>query len=180
MNGYIHDQRHRCSLEVRPDAALDATLRSLARDLEARGLLRPGATTAARFHPHLTLLRASAIPAAVVAHAAATLHAPVSFSCARTFGDGRIVYLAPDDCTTLIAVRGEAMSVLDADTLDPLATSRPWTPHVTLAYVVPEAAREAALELVCAALPVSGAWESVQAWDLDVRPTLLLDHVPIA
>jgi hypothetical protein len=67
---------------------------------------------------------------------------------------------------------------LDPDELDPAVSQRPWTPHVTVAYAVPDAARVRARELVAARLPLVGAWDRAQSWDLDVRPTELVHDVP--
>lgn len=171
---YVHDLRHRFSLELRPDPELDRRLRALALELETRGLIDPGATSAPRFQPHLTLLRAARIEPSVaeaVARALARDGARVTFTSADTFGQGRIVYVVPTEPAPFEEVRSAAVELIDPDELDPLVHSRAWTPHITVAYAVPEASRAAALRHVRDALPVIGMWGSVQTWDLDVRPT---------
>lgn len=180
--GFVHDPRHRYSLELRPSEALDAHLRMIASQLEEAGLLERGASTAARFHPHLTLLRAATAPvraAAEVAQCLADDRALVDLVVAATFGDGRIVHVVPDDRVLLDRARALAIDAVAPDELDPLVLERDWTPHVTLAYAVPEPARADALAHVAAALPVHGRWAHVDAWDLDVRPTRLVERVPV-
>lgn len=178
---HVHDPRHRHSYELRPDHELDASLRTLAADLEGASLLEPGASTAPRFHPHLTFCRAASPDREAVANAAAAIAdagTGVTLDRAGTFGDGRIVWLAPASRAELDAARARVLAILDPAEVDPLATSRPWTPHVTIAYAVPERARSAALAFVEARLPIAGSWRCVQAWDLDVRPTMLLHELP--
>jgi 2'-5' RNA ligase len=183
---FIKDLRHRYSYELRPDAALDAAVRALATELEAAGLLEPGAATAPRFHPHLTCCRAAVLVPDAVDAAARRLArdgTAVVFDELVTFGDGRIACLVPSERAVLDAVRAEVLDRISPDQLDPTATSRPWTPHVTVAYSVPEPSRDEVLAQLEAALPLTGSWERCQAWDLDVRPTRLerdvrcvLDH----
>ncbi|MEO6866891.1 MAG: GNAT family N-acetyltransferase, partial [Gaiellales bacterium] len=96
----VHDLRHAFSVELRPDPTLDASLRELAARLEAAGLLAAGAATAPRFHPHLTLLRASDVSAAALDAVAASVQEQgrvVTFTRAGTFGSGRIIWLAPSE-----------------------------------------------------------------------------------
>jgi 2'-5' RNA ligase len=100
-------------------------------------------------------------------------------AAAGTFGDGRIVHVAPANADELVRLRSDLLALLPGDAIDPLAERRPWNPHVTLAYAVPEPHRAAAFELVAAALPLVGRWAQVQAWDLDVRPTRLVHAAPI-
>jgi 2'-5' RNA ligase len=171
---YIKDLRHRYSYELRPDDALDGAVRALAADLEARGLLEPGASVAPRFQPHLTLCRAAVLVPDAVHAAAAEIGkrgAGIEFDGAVRFGDGRIICLVPTDRAALVATRASTLARFDPTELDPAVHERVWTPHVTVAYAVPEAARADALALVEAALPLRGAWQRAQAWDLDVRPT---------
>lgn len=177
---YIKDPRHRYSYELRPDAGLEAAVRTLATELEAAGLLEPGAATAPRFVPHLTLGRAASLHEGAVDAAGrqvATLGAAIELDRVVTFGDGRIICLVPSDRAVLDHVRAAALERIPPDELDPNVTARPWTPHVTVAYAVPEPARAAALEQVTAALPLAGSWARCQAWDLDVRPTRLARDV---
>ena len=179
---HVHDLRHRYSVELRPDEQLDADLRRVAHELEARGILLEGACTAARFHPHATLLNAGVPGIAAADNAAATLApgaAVVQFDEVGTFGHGRIVYVRPSDASALLTAREAAIAALDPDELDPLVHARPWTAHVTLAYAVPEGSREVALDHVRAALPIVGRWGGVQVWDLDVRPTVLLHRAAL-
>lgn len=182
MTGFVHDPRHRFSYEVRPGADLDATLRALACNLERRGLIEAGASTAARFQPHVTLLRAATAPPAAVEAAAAVVRArpQVVLDRAGSFGNGRIVYLQMRARAQLDAARARAVSIIAPEHLDPLVHARDWTPHVTIAYAVPELAREEALRAVEDALPIRGAWQWVQAWDLDVRPTRLVAQVDVS
>lgn len=180
MPGHVHDPRHRYSYELRPDRDLDARLRSLAAGLERDRLLERGASTAPRFHPHLTFCRAAQLVDAAVHAAATTIAAAgpeLELAAAGTFGDGRIIWLAPSRPEKLVAARATLIEQLDPHTLDPLALSRAWTPHVTVAYAVPAHARARALEQVRAALPVRGRWARAQGWDLDVRPTRLVHDV---
>lgn len=178
---FVHDLRHRFSLELRPDDELDARLRAVAADLEAAGLLLPGATSAPRFHPHLTLLRAADIGAATAQLVATALSTDgdgsVCLDEASTFGGGRIVHVTPTDRVVLERARAVAVAAIAADQLDPLVHEREWTPHVTLAYAVPNPARADALAHVSGVLPIKGRWDSVQVWDLDVRPTQLVRRV---
>ena len=174
---YVHDLRHRYSVELRPSAELDAQLRELARGLEHAGLVPDGASTQPRFHPHLTIGRTASVTRDVVEAVAAainTLGAAIEFTSAATFGHGRIIYvqLASDE----IAHRARATMVehTPEPDLDPLMFERAWIPHVTIAYSVPEATRAAALEHIRAQLPIGGAFATVEAWDLDVRPTVRL------
>ena len=176
---FIRDPRHRYSLELRPGEALDAAVRALARALEAEGLLPAGATDKPRFHPHLTILRASSIDDAVADDVASGLPAPVTFTAAGAFGSGRIVHVTPDDPSPLAGLRATAIAAIGVDVVDPIVHERVWTPHVTVAYEVHDEARAAALERVSAALPITGSWDSVQVWDLDVRPTRLVHCAPV-
>lgn len=175
---YVHDRRHRYSVELRPDHDLDAALRSVAVELEAAGLLLPGASTAPRFHPHLTVTRSAVVDAALVDDVTAALeaehHGPVSFHRADTFGAGRIVFVEPRDDTIARRARALVLDRLDERDVDPLVFQRDWTPHVTLAYAVPEAHRAAVLHLVREHLPIDGRFATIEAWDLDVRPTRLV------
>jgi 2'-5' RNA ligase len=177
---YGHDPRHRFSYELRPDAELDATLRAIASELEARGLILPGASTAPRFHPHLTLARASRASTPALENAGRRVEPDVTFGSAGTFGDGRIIYLEPDRAPAFQNVRAGLVATLAPDELDPLVKDRPWTPHVTVAYAVPKETRTEALEHVRAQLPVRGTWASIETWDLDVRPTRLMHEVRVA
>lgn len=179
MGDFVHDDRHRFSYELRPDAALDAALRDLARSLEAAGMLLPGATSAPRFHPHLTLLRASVAHEAAVAAAARATPLDVTFDAVGTFGGGRIVWVASGDPVRAEAARAAALAMLEPTAVDPLVTGRPWTPHVTLAYAVPQEHQASALARVEARLPLNGRWESAQCWDLDVRPTRLVERAEV-
>lgn len=176
MPDYVHDSRQRHSYELRPHDALDAELRAIASRLEALGLLEPGSSTAPRFHPHLTLLRAAEADPAAVSAAAARVRGrtEVVFSHADTFGSGRIIYLHARPRAQLEEARRAVLDQLSAASVDPLATRRTWTPHVTLAYAVPEPHRARALQEVRAALPLTGQWKHAQCWDLDVRPTRLV------
>lgn len=181
--GFIHDPRHRYSLELRPAEALDAHLRLVATQLEESGLIPVGASTATRFHPHVTLLRSATAPVRAATEVARVLHdagAIVHLTSAATFGDGRIIHVGPADRAPLDAARVAGIELVDPAELDPLVTARPWTPHVTLAYAVPPEARPEALAQVVAALPIHGRWASVEVWDLDVRPTHCVErvHVP--
>lgn len=172
---HVHDVRHAVSVELRPDAALDARLRELAASLESAGLLAPGAATALRFQPHLTLLRARSVPDAALAAAGAAAgeqDLTVRFTDAGTFGDGRIIWLALEDAGALHDLRRALLAHLPHADVDPLVTSRGWTPHLTVAYAVDEPEhRAAALELVRAALPLTGTWRTLETWQLDERPT---------
>jgi len=182
---YVQDPRHAFSYELRPGAALDAQLRTLAADLETAGLLRPGAATAPRFHPHLTLLRADHVAADLVDELAARMsheHAELRLDAADSFGDGRMVWLAPTPAaaTHLAATRAWLIHAIGPGHVDPFALARdPWIPHVTIAYAIDEPHRAAALAHVAATLPHVGAWGSAQAWSLDVRPTELVHAAPI-
>lgn len=174
MPDFVHDERHRFSYELRPDEELDTALRAVAVSLEVGGLLVPGATSAPRFHPHLTLCRAAtANDEALVAVAAATTP-DVSFDAAGVFGEGRIIWVAATDPAPSHVARAAALEHLDPALVDPLVASRAWTPHVTIAYAVPREHQAAAIEAVRAALPITGRWRDVQCWDLDVRPTSLV------
>lgn len=176
LGAYVHDARHRYSVELRPDDALDSAIRGLAVELEAAGCIALGAATAPRFHPHLTLLRCAELPADTCEQVAAVVPSEVTFDEVATFGDGRIVYLACSDDSPARAARAAALDSMDDATVDPLVFEREWTPHVTVAYAALDGKYDAALELVRAALPVCGAWGSVEAWDLDVRPTVLVQR----
>lgn len=181
---YVHDARHRFSYELRPDRELDGRLRAIATALEDVGLILAGASTAPRFQPHLTLGRASVASFDAVRAVADVLAGDtpaVSFDRAGEFGDGRIAYLLPVARAELgvRAAREAVVDRLDRSDVDPLVFTRDWTPHVTVAYAIPEPARPAAHELVRAALPLAGRWASVQVWDLDVRPTHLVHRVQL-
>lgn len=179
---YIHDLRHRYSLELRPSAEFDAALRALALGLEEADLVPAGASTKPRFHPHLTLGRAASTSADLVDRVAAVVStggAAVELASAATFGHGRIIYLELGDASLAFDAREAMVQHVDTADLDPLMTERDWTPHVTIAYSVPEATRAAALQHIQAALPIRGAFASVQAWDLDVRPTQLVHRADI-
>lgn len=182
IGGFVHDPRHAFSYEVRPSPALDGELRAVAHALEAAGLLAPGAATAPRFHPHLTLLRAAVADRAAAHAAAAALTAAgpeAAFTSVGVFGSGRIVYVQPRDRESLDAARAQLLSLIDDDLLDPLALDRELTPHVTLAYAVPEPHRAAARAQVEAALPLTGSWGTLEVWSLDERPTRLVAQVPL-
>lgn len=171
---YIKDLRHRYSYELRPDGDLDAAVRAIAADLEARGLLDRGASTAPRFQPHLTWCRAAVLaPEAILAAArrVAELDASARLTAVTTFGSGRIICLLPELLEPLQQSRAAVIGHIEPGALDPAVHLRPWTPHVTVAYSVPDAARDAALDAVRHSLPLEGRWERAQAWDLDVRPT---------
>jgi 2'-5' RNA ligase len=177
---YIKDVRHRFSYELRPQAELDAVIRDIATWLEHDGLLEPGASTAPRFQPHLTFCRAARfVPAAL--HAAAEVigrDPEVTFDGVVTFGDGRIVCLVPGERDLLDEARAALLAHLDPDELDPAVHERPWNPHITIAYAVPEHARDAAPGVVAHHLRIAGSWDRAQSWDLDVRPTALVGDVP--
>lgn len=183
MGEFVHDERHRFSYELRPDAALDRRLRELAAELEGDGLLPHGAATAPRFHPHLTFVRADhAAPALVDDVAARIAKAPdVVLDTVGSFGGGRIAWLAPSQDRLLRATRVHVVAALGGEPhVDPLALRRdPWTPHVTLAYAIDEPHRDAVHERLTAALPLVGRWQLAQAWDLDVRPTRLVHETAI-
>ena len=67
---------------------------------------------------------------------------------------------------------GTLLAHLPHADVDPLVISRGWTPHLTVAYAVDEPEhRAAALELVRAALPLTGTWRTLETWQLDERPT---------
>ncbi|MBC7460166.1 MAG: 2'-5' RNA ligase family protein [Thermoleophilia bacterium] len=181
-SGFVRDPRHAFSYEVRPSPALDAELRAIAHRLDADGLLRPGASTAPRFHPHLTFLRAAVAVDAAARAAAQALTArgiDVAFTSVDVFGAGRIVYVQPFDRAPLDAARAQLLSHIDDAELDPLALDRELTPHVTLAYAVPEDHRAAARAQVEAALPIEGMWGALEVWSLDERPTRRVARVPL-
>ncbi len=174
MGEFVDDPRHRFSYELRPDQLLDAAIRGLAAALERDGLLPAGASTAPRFQPHLTLARASRADRAAVDAIAATIESSALFELDRagSFGDGRIAWLAPAPDSRLRVVRAILVEQLGVDQVDPLALARdPWIPHVTIAYSIDEQHRAEAARRVAEALPLAGAWRSVECWDLDVRPT---------
>jgi 2'-5' RNA ligase len=177
VGDFVHDPRHRYSWELRPDEELDRSLRSCAAALEAAGLLPSGASTAARFHPHLTLLRADRADPALLEQVAARIgHAPdLHLDVVGAFGGGRIAWLAPGDARLLAATRAWLIDALGESSVDPLALARsPWTPHVTLAYAVDEPHRDEVQAQLHAAAPLRGHWDVAQCWDLDVRPTRLV------
>ena len=179
---YVHDLRHGCSLELRPDAQLDLAVRALARALEQAQLIEPGASTAPRFHPHLTLARATTVGQdAIAAVVGALATGPrVTLDLAETFGNGRIIYLASSEADPMLRARIAALDHLGPSEIDPLVRTRGWTPHLTVAYAVPEHARDAAIALVRDALPLRGAWASVEAWALDERPTRRIHRARLA
>ncbi len=182
MGEFVHDERHRFSYELRPDADLDRRLRQMAADLEADGLLPAGAATAPRFHPHLTFLRADHASADLVDEIAMRIARDpvITLDTADSFGSGRIAWLAPTETRLLRATRVHVVDMLGSDHVDPLALRRdPWTPHVTVAYAVDEPHRSAVHDRLTAALPLTGRWTVAQAWDLDVRPTHLVHDAPI-
>lgn len=180
--GYVHDPRHAFSYELRPTGELEWELRAVAHQLEAAGLIAPGASTALRFHPHLTLLRAAVADEAAAHAAAAALLASgvsVTFERADVFGAGRIVFVHPSPRAPIDAARARLLELLDEADIDPRALDRELTPHVTLAYAVPEPHRAAALGHVTAALPLAGAWGTLEVWSLDERPTRLVHSVTL-
>ncbi len=182
MGEFVHDERHRFSYELRPDATLDRRLRDLAADLEADGLLPVGAATAPRFHPHITFVRADHAEAGVVEEIAARIgkDPALVLDTVGTFGGGRIAWLAPSQDRLLRVTRAHVVDALGEVHVDPLALRRdPWIPHVTLAYSVDEPHREALHARLVDALPIRGRWVVAQAWDLDVRPTRLVHEVAI-
>lgn len=180
---YVHDLRHRYSMELRPDVTLDARMRVIATELEAAHLLAAGASTAPRFHPHLTLSRSATVTDKLVEQVATTAvrfdDGAVTFDRAGTFGDGRIIFLEPADDSIARATRAAIVAHLAATDIDPLVFTRDWTPHVTVAYAVPEPARVDALAHVRACLPLTGRFATIEAWDLDVRPTRLIQRADI-
>lgn len=184
MGEFVHDARHRYSYELRPEPTLDARLRELAAELEADGLLAPGAATAPRFHPHLTFVRADHASTALIDEIAARLaHDPeAALDLVGTFGGGRIAWLAPSQDLLLRATRVHVVDALGGEPhVDPLALRRdPWTPHVTIAYSIDEPHRDAVRARIEAALPLAGRWTVAQVWDLDVRPTRLIHETAIA
>lgn len=183
MGEFVHDERHRYSYELRPDADLDRRLRHVALELEAEGLLPHGASTAPRFHPHITFVRADHADTDLVDEIAARLtHDPeVAFDTVGTFGGGRIAWIAPSQDRLLRATRIHVVDTLGGEEhVDPLALRRdPWTPHVTLAYSIEEPHRAAVHAHLAASLPIVGRWSIAQAWDLDVRPTRLVHEARI-
>lgn len=183
MGEFVHDERHRFSYELRPDDALDQRLRVLAAELEADGLLPAGAATAPRFHPHITFVRADHADDALVDVIARRIAKQpiVTLDAVGSFGGGRIAWLAPTSDRLLRATRVHVVDALGGEThVDPLALRRdPWTPHVTVAYAVDPAHREAVQQRLATALPVAGRWSVAQVWDLDVRPTRLVHEAAI-
>jgi 2'-5' RNA ligase len=180
---HVDDPRHRFSYELRPDGELDASIRALASQLEADGLLPAGAATAPRFHPHLTLLRADRADPKLIQQVASQLrpHAALELATVGSFGGGRIAWCAPARTTPLEHARIRLVAALGEQHVDPLALARsPWVPHVTVAYAVDEPHRAAVLERIAAALPLSGRWHVAQAWDLGVRPTRCVVHAAVS
>jgi 2'-5' RNA ligase len=181
---FVHDERHRFSYELRPDADLDRRLRELAVELEADGLLPPGAAAAPRFHPHITFVRADHADTALVEDIARRIaHDPeLVLDTVGTFGGGRIAWLAPSRDLLLRATRVHVVDALGGEAhVDPLALRRdPWTPHVTVAYSIDEPHRDAVHARLAAALPIHGRWIVAQTWDLDVRPTRLVHEAAIS
>lgn len=173
MSAHVADPRHRFSYELRPDAQLESVLRGLARRLEDDQLLPAGASTAPRFQPHLTLLRADHADRELVDALAGRVPSSLALATAGGFGDGRIAWLAPDGGEQLASARTWLVKQLGADHVDPLALARdPWVPHVTVAYAVEQQHRDAVRAALAAVLPLGGSWATVEAWDLDVRPTV--------
>jgi 2'-5' RNA ligase len=179
---YVHDLRHRYSVELRPDEALDTAIRSVALGLEQIELVPAGASTQPRFQPHLTIGRASAVSrdvADAVADAVTAAGIDASLVSTGTFGHGRIIYTELAAADVPLAARAALVAHADGALLDPLMSEREWIPHITIAYAVPEATQAAALECVRAALPLGGTFGTVEVWDLDVRPTQLVHQVQL-
>ncbi len=177
MPDHVDDPRHRYSYELRPDATLDRAIRELALRLEADGLIPPGAATALRFQPHITLLRADHVDPAALTRLADDIAVDphLALHAVGTFGNGRIAWIAPRDDRQLRRARTDLVERLGADSVDPLALARdPWVPHVTVAYAIDEPCRDQARQVVAGALPLTGTWRVAQCWDLDVRPTELV------
>jgi 2'-5' RNA ligase len=176
------DPRHRYSYELRPDAQLDQAIRHVALQLEATGAIAPGLATAPRFQPHLTLLRADRCDEQLVAAVADLVsHAPaLDFETGGSFGAGRIGWLQPRDSDPLVAARDLLIREIADVHIDPLALARdPWIPHLTVAYAVEVEHRDVIVELLASRLPLAGTWASAQAWDLAMRPTVLVANARI-
>lgn len=178
---FVDDPRHRFSYELRPDLRVDRAVRGLAELLEADGLLPEGASTAARFQPHLTLLRADHADAGLVDELARRVGPQLELAAHGSFGGGRIAWLAPAEAAGLRDVRSWLVGQLGVDHVDPLALARdPWVPHVTVGYAIDEPHRAQVAARMEATLPVRGAWATVDAWDLDARPTVRVASAAIS
>ncbi|MCB0879562.1 MAG: 2'-5' RNA ligase family protein [Thermoleophilia bacterium] len=182
MADHVDDPRHRYSYELRPDAALDRSIRELALRLELDGLIASGAATAPRFQPHITLLRADHADESAVRQLALDMSARPGLELAEvgTFGHGRILWIAPADDRALRTARSRLVAALGDEHVDPLALARdPWVPHVTVAYAIDEPNRAAAKQLLGEHVPLRGHWTVAQCWDLDVRPTTCVANASI-
>lgn len=179
----LRDPRHRYSYELRPGRVLDARLRAIALELESGGMIEPGAATAARFHPHITFLRAGTPVHAALGVAAIALHRAggeqVELGAPSTFASGRIVHVTPIDPAPLFAAREAMLAQLAAADLDPVVSERAWLPHVSLAYETLQGRTASVIEHVAALVPLEGHWASLECWDLGVRPTQCVHRVEL-
>jgi len=148
-------------VDLRLDAALESQVVDVWEALDAAGV-RSLATTSHRRHlPHLSLAVGPSLNE-LSSDAVAGLVPPasVTFSATATFGpEGGVVFLVVQPTAELLEFHAQVIA--RCGEVDALYRPGSWTPHVTIAYGLPEADLGRAVQAAVRLLPLSGSYAAL-------------------
>ncbi len=159
------------TVELLPDAELDAAVRSLWDRLHAAGLRSLATHRHPPIRPHLTLLTAAAVPPALPGPG---LPIRAELGAARMLGRALVREVTP--AAPLRELQATVWrTVADAS---PWPAPDEWVPHVSLALNLPADQRDAALALVGELPPAYGWFVAARSYDTATRMVTALHHGP--
>lgn len=162
------------ALELFFDADTESAVRAMWAGLEARGVRSMASTTHARHRPHVSLLIAERLPAAIARRALAPLTAVTDLvlrlgSVAVFPGRAGVVYLAVTPSLRLLHLHRDVHANLAGAGVETWRHYLPdaWVPHCTLAQGLPDEHVTTAVRAVKRLRPIDAAVVSVGITDTD-------------
>lgn len=173
------------TVELLPDAAVDAVVRRAWQRLAEAGLPSLADHRHPTNRPHLTLAEADGLDGeglgTVALVVASALPIAVHAGALGLFAHrGVVLHLALTPSPELVALHERVLTLLAAEGCAPHSRSRPgaWLPHLTLATRLSREQLPAALDVVGDALPIGGTFTAARSYDSVSRTVTPLVRLP--